>query len=134
MQDQVVQPYSSPENASTGVTPLSAPATDDPVLRLDRALQRISFVLEKSRQKKSRGDTDRHELLANVDALILRVREALERTAPPPAVEEGPTDGTVAGVAPPDVSRAAVPQTGAPQAVAPNPSVPRLGTSQEREG
>ncbi|MFT9258303.1 MAG: hypothetical protein ABF535_09595 [Acetobacter sp.] len=93
MQDQVVQPYSSPDKTGTGVMQHGASATDDPVVRLDRALQRISFVLEKSRQKKSRGDTDRQELLANVDALILRVQEALERTAPTPGTTQPVGEG-----------------------------------------
>ncbi|MBO1328063.1 hypothetical protein J2D75_06175 [Acetobacter suratthaniensis] len=65
------------------------PPQEDPIARLDRALQRISFALSKRPAPQEnalieRQETERQELLANVDALILRVRDALEQSAPLP--------------------------------------------------
>ena len=80
MQDQAVGPAFPSENERS--QPPSA-EVESPVVRLDRALQRISFALDKGRQKQGGQSMERQELLANVDALILRVRDALERSAPP---------------------------------------------------
>lgn len=54
-----------------------SPAEIDPIDRLNRALQRISFALDKSRQAEQRKSLDTQELVANVDVLISRVRDAL---------------------------------------------------------
>ncbi|WP_086653007.1 hypothetical protein [Acetobacter malorum] len=54
-----------------------SPAEIDPIDRLNRALQRISFALDKSRQAEQRKSVDTQELVANVDVLISRVRDAL---------------------------------------------------------
>lgn len=56
-------------------------AHTDPIARLDRALQRISFALEKGKQTQQRHTLDTQELAANVDALICRVRDILVQTA-----------------------------------------------------
>ncbi|MFT8369127.1 MAG: hypothetical protein ABF785_12965 [Acetobacter papayae] len=96
MQDQAAEPYpfsinSGTASTETGTEPTARifPPQEDPISRLDRALQRISFALEKRPAQQDTGlmerqETERQELLANVDALILRVRDALEQSAPLP--------------------------------------------------
>lgn len=56
---------------------------EDPIVRLDRALQRISFALDKKKQSQERQGLEVQELAANVDALISRVRDALAQTDTP---------------------------------------------------
>lgn len=96
MQDKAAEPY--PFSINSGATGTEAgteptarifPSQEDPIARLDRALQRISFALSKRPPQQDtslteRQETERQELLANVDALILRVRDALEQSAPLP--------------------------------------------------
>lgn len=79
MQDQGHGPSVTESNAPAAhALPASpAPAAEDPIDRLNRALQRISFALAQSRQAKDRKRVDRQELVANVDVLISRVRDAL---------------------------------------------------------
>lgn len=82
MQDQDVEPHSPQGNSYASMHTRATPA-EESITRLDRALQRISFALDKKQQKKpSPPNTTQQELLANIDALILRVRDVLEQTNP----------------------------------------------------
>ncbi|GBR23613.1 hypothetical protein [Acetobacter orleanensis] len=67
----------TPTQAAPPTPAHSAPADSDPIDRLNRALQRISFALDKSRKAEQRKSGNTQELVANVDALISRVRDAL---------------------------------------------------------
>ncbi|MFT8932065.1 MAG: hypothetical protein ABF976_03975 [Acetobacter syzygii] len=80
MQDQAVEPH-SPQGNSYANASVRAGSAEDSITRLDRALQRISFALDKKQQKQHLTSTHQQELLANIDALIIRVRDALEQTA-----------------------------------------------------
>ncbi len=82
MQDQDVEPHSPQGNSYASMHTHARPA-EESITRLDRALQRISFALDKKQQKPTRADTHQQELLANLDALIMRVRDVLEQTADP---------------------------------------------------
>lgn len=79
MQDQDPRPSltdtASPAAPAQAETP--ALADSDPADRLNRALQRISFALDKRRKAEQRKSGERQELVANVDVLISRVRDAL---------------------------------------------------------
>ncbi|MFT8663850.1 hypothetical protein [Acetobacter orientalis] len=83
MQDQAVAQSLSDTNEPTSMPHGAAsPAThQDPIARLDRALQRISFALEKGKQTQQHHALNTQELVANVDALICRVRDTLAQTA-----------------------------------------------------
>lgn len=79
MQNQDPRP-SLPDTASPTAPAQAeapAPADSDPADRLNRALQRISFALDKRRKAEQRKSGERQELVANVDVLISRVRDAL---------------------------------------------------------
>ncbi|WP_338332763.1 hypothetical protein [Acetobacter sp. LMG 32666] len=81
MQDQDVEPHSPQGNSYASMHTRARPA-EESITRLDRALQRISFALDKQQQKKqTRPETNQQELLANIDALIMRVRDVLDQTA-----------------------------------------------------
>ncbi|MCP1213614.1 hypothetical protein [Acetobacter okinawensis] len=81
MQDQDVEPH-SPQGNSYASMHTRVTSAEESITRLDRALQRISFALDKKQQKKPpASNIDQQELLANIDALILRVRDALEQTS-----------------------------------------------------
>lgn len=90
MQDQDVEPHSPQGNSYASMHTRARPA-EESITRLDRALQRISFALDKGRQKQSRPDTQQQELLANIDALIMRVRDILDQTADPTPAPSGHT-------------------------------------------
>jgi hypothetical protein len=80
MQDQDVEPHSPQGNSYASMHTRARPA-EEAITRLDRALQRISFALDKQQQtKRNRPETNREELLANIDALIMRVRDILDQT------------------------------------------------------
>ncbi|GAB31936.1 hypothetical protein BJI49_12465 [Acetobacter pasteurianus] len=85
MQDQAVEPSlpQTDEHAGKQHPATQPPAGQDPIARLDRALQRISFAVEKGLQQQTRTGTEKQELVANVDALLSRVRDALERADKP---------------------------------------------------
>ncbi|MCP1241577.1 hypothetical protein GOB86_03770 [Acetobacter lambici] len=81
MQDQDVEPHAPQGNSYASMHTRARPA-EESITRLDRALQRISFALDKQQQKKqNRPETNQQELLANIDALIMRVRDVLDQTA-----------------------------------------------------
>ncbi|GBR54116.1 hypothetical protein CSR02_00395 [Acetobacter pomorum] len=85
MQDQAVE-LSLPQTDKHAEKqqPATQPqAGQDPIARLDRALQRISFAVEKGLQQQTRTGAEKQELVANVDALLARVRDALERADRP---------------------------------------------------
>ncbi|MCG4274414.1 hypothetical protein K6W40_13875 [Acetobacter senegalensis] len=85
MQDQAVG-HSFSETNEPDSTPVLAEGPreqEDPIVRLDRALQRISFALDKKKQSQERQGLEVQELAANVDALISRVRDALAQTDSP---------------------------------------------------
>ncbi len=85
MQDQGPGPSLTELNdpAAQVLAETPSPADVDPIDRLNRALQRISFALDKYRQAEQRKGVDTQELVANVDALISRVRDALAHTDRP---------------------------------------------------
>ncbi|KXV57275.1 hypothetical protein AD948_15200 [Acetobacter senegalensis] len=85
MQDQAVGQSFSETNEpdSTPVLAEGLREQEDPIVRLDRALQRISFALDKKKQSQERQGLEVQELAANVDALISRVRDALAQTDSP---------------------------------------------------
>lgn len=97
MQDQDVEPH-SPQGNSYASMHTRVTSAEESITRLDRALQRISFALDKKQQKRPPApNTNQQELLANIDALILRVRDVLDQTSastlshdtlPPPPAEE----------------------------------------------
>ncbi len=83
MQDQDVAPHSPQGNNYDSMYTRATPA-EESITRLDRALQRISFALDKKQQKKQAvPNTNQQELLANIDALIMRVRDVLDQTGQP---------------------------------------------------
>lgn len=73
----------SDTNEPTSIPPgANSPAGHpDPIARLDRALQRISFALAKGKQAEQNHAYDTQELVANIDALICRVKDTLTQTA-----------------------------------------------------
>ncbi len=79
MQDQGPGPAltDTQTSAAHALAETPSPAETDPIDRLNRALQRISFALDKSSQAEQRKSVDTQELVANVDVLISRVRDAL---------------------------------------------------------
>lgn len=83
MQDQAVAQSLPDKNepADTQAQTTLPAEPEDPIARLDRALQRISFALEKGKHAQQRQNFDAQELAANVDALISRVRDTLAQTA-----------------------------------------------------
>lgn len=83
MQDQDVEPHSPQGSSYASVHTRPTPA-EESITRLDRALQRISFALDKKQQKQQAApNPNQQELLANIDALIMRVRDVLEQTGQP---------------------------------------------------
>ncbi|MCI1437244.1 MAG: hypothetical protein LKI03_06515 [Acetobacter indonesiensis] len=83
MQNQAVG-HSFSDTTEPTSTQAEPPAVqEDLIARLDRALHRISYALEKGKQTQQRQTMDAQELAANVDALISRVRDALTQTDRP---------------------------------------------------